>query len=227
MGEYVVHLPGQPLAFGQPGCLRLHGPGVLKLDQQQLGLATSLHQPPGQQRHAGETDDRDTAEQRPERRAPARRHGHDSQARDGDDGQRDRQAIGHSRREQDQASQEPGQTGRRLHDHERRRTGDQRRSQDDPDHGPPVPGGQDAKNPKRESAHSQDRHHVADQQPGIAAAGESERYHRDEQDRSDAARPPQRGPLAGPRPTQRSQSRAAHGVGAHGTNTTGHRPEEH
>ncbi len=217
MGEYVVHLPGQPLAFGQPGRLRLRGPGALKLDQQQLGLVAGLHQPPGQQRHARETDDRDTAEQRPDRRAPAHHHGHDGQARDDDDGQRDRQAIGHSRREQDQSDQKPGQASRGLHDHERGRTGDQRRGQDDPDHGPPVPDGQDAKNAKRESAHDQDRHHVADQQPRVAAVSQSERYHRDEQDRSDAARPPQSGPLAGPRPAQSDQCLAAHGLSAHGT----------
>ena len=87
MGEHVVHLPGEPLAFGQSSRLGLRGPRALQFDQELFGLVVGLPEPSGQQGHAGEADDRDGAEQRQGRRVMANGHRDRCQACDGDDRQ--------------------------------------------------------------------------------------------------------------------------------------------
>ena len=109
MGEYVVHLPGEPLAFGQSSRPCLRRPGALQFDQQPFGLVVGLPEPSCQQGHAREADNRDGAEQRQGRRAVADGHRDRRQARDADDRQRDREAVWHPRGEQHEARQEPGQ----------------------------------------------------------------------------------------------------------------------
>ena len=64
MGEYVVHLPGEPLAFGQSSRPCLRRPGALQFDQEPFGLVVGLPEPSCQQRHAREANNRDGAEQR-------------------------------------------------------------------------------------------------------------------------------------------------------------------
>ena len=162
MGEHVVHLPGEPLAFGQSSRPCLRRPGSLQFDQEPFGLVVGLPEPSRQQRHAGEADDRDGAEQRQGRRVVADGHRDRRQARDAGDRQRDREAIWHPRGEQHEARQEPGQARSvRLQPHQRRRTGQEHYGEDDADRRAAVAGCQRAQPAQREPAHGENGSHVA------------------------------------------------------------------
>ena len=216
MGEYVVHLPGKPLAFGQSSRLCLRRPGALQLDQEPFGLVVGLPEPSGQQRHAREADNRDGAEQRQGRRVVADGHRNRRQARDAGDRQRDREAIRHPRGEQHEARQEPGQARSvGSQPHQRRRTGHQHDGEDDADCRAAVTGRQRAQRAQREPAHSENGSHVAAWKPRVPAAAERDRCHHDKQGRSEAAHPPEGCLLLRPRPAQRGEGRAARGVCAH------------
>ena len=52
MGEHVVHLAGESLAFGHAGRPGLDGPTLLQLDEQRLGLFVGLTQPHAQKQQS-------------------------------------------------------------------------------------------------------------------------------------------------------------------------------
>ena len=49
MGQHVVHLAGQALAFGHRGSLGLRGPGLLQLAQQEFCPLVTLPEPAREQ----------------------------------------------------------------------------------------------------------------------------------------------------------------------------------
>jgi hypothetical protein len=228
MGEHVVHLSGEPLAFGQSSRPCLPGPGALQFDQKPFGLVVGLPEPSREQRHAGEADDRDSAKQRRGRRVVADGHRGRRKAHDPGDRQRDREAIWHPWREQHQARQEPGQARSvRLQPHQRRRTGQEHYCEDDADCRAAVAGCQRAQRAKHDTAHSENGGHVVAWQPRIPAAGEHNYCYHGKDRRSEAAHPPVGCLLLRPRPAQPGEGRAAHGVCAHLSNVTARRPQRH